>query len=230
MAINTSIQALLAGKQVAGSKISNRLLEELLAEGMLSVISRGSKKSYRARDTEALKRFLIDKDESSRILEVNHPDSRASMAMKTGNSKLVKVRSCPGFPVNSYEPIECFLCGKPFLVNPQEGSFLFVSDWEKFEIPDDVVVIGVENMENFRMIHKQQTFFKKYLQTHEFSDRVLFVSRYPQSSDLRRWLCSIPNHYLHFGDFDLAGINIFLVEFQKYLGKERSSYLIVSNR
>ncbi len=226
MAINTSIQALLAGKQVAGSKISNRLLEELLAEGMLSVISRGSKKSYRARDIEALKRFLIDKDESSRILEVNHPDSRASMAMKTGNSKLVKVRSCPGFPVNSYEPIECFLCGKPFLVNPQEGSFLFVSDWEKFEIPDDVVVIGVENMENFRMIHKQQTFFKKYLQTHEFSDRVLFVSRYPQSSDLRRWLCSIPNHYLHFGDFDLAGINIFLVEFQKYLGKERSSYLI----
>lgn len=226
MAINTSIQALLAGKQVAGSKISNRLLEELLAEGMLSVISRGSKKSYRARDTEALKRFLIDKDESSRILEVNHPDSRASMAMKTGNSKLVKVRSCPGFPVNSYEPIGCFLCGKPFLVNPQEGSFLFVSDWEKFEIPDDVVVIGVENMENFRMIHKQQTFFKKYLQTHEFSDRVLFVSRYPQSSDLRRWLCSIPNHYLHFGDFDLAGINIFLVEFQKYLGKERSSYLI----
>lgn len=226
MAINTSIQALLAGKQVAGSKISNRLLEELLAEGMLSVISRGSKKSYRARDTEALKRFLIDKDESSRILEVNHPDSRASMAMKTGNSKLVKVRSCPGFPVNSYESIECFLCGKPFLVNPQEGSFLFVSDWEKFEIPDDVVVIGVENMENFRMIHKQQTFFKKYLQTHEFSDRVLFVSRYPQSSDLRRWLCSIPNHYLHFGDFDLAGINIFLVEFQKYLGKERSSYLI----
>ena len=35
-----------------------------------------------------------------------------------------------------------------------------------------------------------------------------------------------PNHYLHFGDFDLAGINIFLFEFQQYLGKERSSYLI----
>ena len=33
-------------------------------------------------------------------------------------------------------------------------------------------------------------------------------------------------HYLHFGDFDLAGINIFLFEFQQYLGKERSSYLI----
>lgn len=226
MAINTSIQALLAGEQVASSKINSRLLEELLAEGLLSIILHGSRKSYRARDTEALKRFLLDKDESYRILEVNHHDSRASMAMDTGNSKLVAVRSCPGFPINSYEPIGCFLCGKPFMVNPQEGSFLFVSEWEKFTIPEDVVVIGVENMENFRMIRKQRVFFEKYLQSDGFSSRVLFVSRYPQSADLRRWLCSIPNHYLHFGDFDLAGINIFLVEFQQYLGKERSSFLI----
>lgn len=226
MAINTSIQALLDGKRVAGSKIGSRLLEELLAEGLLSVISHGSRKSYLARDTEALKRFLIDRDESFRIIEVNHSDSRASMATETGDSKLVAIRSCPGFPVNSYEPIDCFLCGKPFMVNPQEGSFLFVSEWENFTIPEDVVVIGVENMENFRMIRKQRAFFEKYLQTHEYSSSVLFVSRYPQSADLRRWLCSIPNHYLHFGDFDLAGINIFLFEFQKYLGKDRSSYLI----
>ena len=226
MAINKSIQELLAGEQVAGSKLSRKLLDELLAEGLLLILSHGSRKSYRARDTESLKRFLIDKDESYRILEVNLSDSRASMAAETGNSKLVMVRSCPGFPVISYEPIECLLCGRPFLVNPQEGSFLFVSDWEKFTIPEDVIVVGVENMENFRMIRKQRAFFEKYLQAHGLSDRVLFVSRYPQSVDLRRWLCSIPNHYLHFGDFDLAGINIFLVEFKQYLGKERSSFLI----
>lgn len=55
------------------------------------------------------------------------------------------------------------------------------------------------------------------------------MSRYPQSTDLRRWLCTIPNHYLHFGDFDLAGIGIFLFEFQQYLGAERSSFLIPSD-
>ena len=226
MAISASIRALLAGEQVAGSKLNSKLLDELLSEGMLLVISRGSRKSYRARDTEALKRFLIDKDESFRILEVDVSDSRALMATETGNSKLVMVRSCPGFPVNSYELIECFLDGNPFVVSPQEGSFLFVSDWEKFIIPEDVVVIGVENMENFRMIRMQRTFFDKYLHDRGLSDKVLFVSRYPQSTDLRKWLCTISNHYLHFGDFDLAGINIFLVEFQQYLGKERSSYLI----
>ena len=226
MAISASIQALLAGELVAGSRLNSKLLDELLAEGLLLVVSRGSRKSYRARDAEALKRFLVDKDERYRLLEVNASDSRATMAAETGNSKLVMVRSCPGFPVNCYEPIECFLDENPFVVNPQEGSFLFVSDWEKFTIPEDTVVIGVENMDNFRMIRKQRTFFEKYLHNHDLSDKVLFVSRYPQSTDLRKWLCSIPNHYLHFGDFDLAGINIFLFEFQQYLGKERSSYLI----
>ena len=226
MAISASIQALMAGEQVAGSRISNKLLEELLAEGLLLVNSHGSRKSYRARDAEALKRFLIDKDEVYRILEVDASDSRASMAKETGNSKLMMLRSCPGFLINSYENIECLLNGKPFLVNPQEGSFIFISDWEQFSIPEDVVVIGVENMENFRMIRKQRVFFEKYLITHGLSKKVIFVSRYPQSTDLRKWLCTIPNHYLHFGDFDLAGINIFLSEFQQFIGKERSSYLI----
>ncbi|MBO7322702.1 MAG: hypothetical protein J6U51_03860 [Bacteroidales bacterium] len=226
MAISTSIKALISGEQVAGSKINNTLLEELLTEGLLLVNSRGSKKSYRARDVNALKRYLIDKDESYRMLDVDMSDSRASMAVETGNSKLVTIRSCPGFPVNTYEPIECFLCGEPFLVNPQEGTFFFVSEWEKFTIPEDVVVLGIENMENFRMIRKQKAFFENYLQTHKLSKRVLFVSRYPQSTDLRKWLSTISNHYLHFGDFDLAGINIFLSEFQKFIGNNRSTYLI----
>lgn len=226
MAINTSIQALIRGEQVSGSKLSGKLRDELLAEGLLLVIPHGSRQSYYARDAEALKRFLIDKDEKYRLLEADASDSRASMATKTGNSKLMMVRSCPGFPVNSYEPIECRLNDNPFMINPQEGSFLFVTDWEEFTIPKDVIVIGIENMENFRMIRRQKAFFEEYLQTYKFSNRVLFVSRYPQSTDLRKWLCTISNHYLHFGDFDLAGINIFLSEFQQYVGKERASYLI----
>lgn len=226
MAISASIQALMAGEQVAGSKLNGNLLSELIAEGLLLVITRGSRKSYRARDIEALKRYLIDKDESFRMLEANAADSRASMAAETGNSKLVSVRSCPGFPINSYEPIECSLQGKPFMVNPQEGSFLFVTDWETFVIPGEVIVMGIENMENFRMIRQQKSFFEDYLKVHGMSGKILFVSRYPQSLDLRKWLTSIPNHYIHFGDYDLAGINIFLSEFQQYIGKNRSSFLI----
>lgn len=221
MAISTSIKTLLKGEQVAGSKMSSQLTDELMAEGLLSVVARGSRKSYRARDTEALRRYLIDKDESYRVLEIDAPDSRASMARDTGNSKLAVVRSCPGFPINCYEPIACRLNGSPWMVDPLEGSFLFVADWKTFVIPEDVIVVGIENMENFRKIRQQRALFSSELGLH----RLLFVSRYPQSTDLRSWLCSIPNHYIHFGDFDLAGISIFLTEFHAHLG-ERSSFLI----
>ena len=224
MAISASIQALIAGEQVAGSRISRKMLEELMDEGLLSVVTRGSRKSYRARDIEALKRFLIDKDESYRMLEINASYSRASMAAETGNSKLVKVRSCPGFPVNTFEPITCKLNAIDIVINPVEGSFLFITDWKVFSIPEDVVVVGVENMENFRMIRQQRALFESEIGKHRF----LFVSRYPQSTDLRSWLQSIPNRYVHFGDFDLAGIHIFLTEFHQYLG-DRSSFFIPSD-
>ena len=224
MAISASIQALLAGEQVAGSRISRSLLDELMAEGLLLVATRGSRKSYRARDVEGLKRYLIDKDESYRMLEVAATDSRASMAVETGNSKLVTVRSCSGFPVNSYEPIPCKLNGEPFVVNPPEGSFVFIDNWQQFAIAEDVVVVGIENMENFRMIRRQRQLFESEIG----NAPLLFVSRYPQSMDLRKWLLTISNKYVHFGDFDLAGINIFLTEFHKHLGN-RSSFLIPSD-
>lgn len=224
MAISSSILALISGEQVAGSKLSSKLLDELMAEGLLLVVAHGSRKSYRARDTEVLKRYLIDKDESYRMLDVTVVDSRASLAEETGNSKLLSVRSCPGFPINSYEPIESLLNGKKFVVNPPEGSFVFIDDWNHFSIPEDIVVVGIENMENFRMIRRQRKLFESILG----DKQLLFVSRYPQSTDLRSWLLTIPNKYVHFGDFDLAGIHIFLTEFHKYLGG-RSTYLIPSD-
>jgi len=236
MAKSASIKALVSGEQVAGSRLSSRLLDELMAEGLLLVVTHGSRKSYRARDAEALKRYLVDKDESYRLLDVGCSDSRAAMAADTGNSKLLMVRSCPGFPVNSYEPIACSLRGRDFVVSPMEGSFVFIDDWQHFVIPEDVVVVGIENMENFRMIRQQKSLFERELQmasipqqiTNPQHQRLLFVSRYPQSTDLRKWLQGIPNKYVHFGDFDLAGIHIFLKEFHKYLS-DRSTFLIPSD-
>lgn len=221
MAISASIQALIAGEHVAGSRLSSKLLDELIAEGLLSVSTHGSRKSYRARDIEALKRFLIDRDESYRMLEVNVSDSRASMAVETGNSKLMKVRSCPGFPVNTYEPITCMLNDEEIVINPPTGSFLFITDWKAFAIPEDVIVVGVENMENFRMIRQQRALFESEIGKHRF----LFVSRYPQSTDLPLWLQIIPNGYVHFGDYDLAGLRIYETEFYKHLSN-RASFLI----
>ncbi|MDE7379347.1 MAG: hypothetical protein K2N13_10395 [Paraprevotella sp.] len=168
----------------------------------------------------AIDERLSDLDLMRDILLTNET-SRSAQASATGNSKLIAVRSCPGFPVNTYEPISCILNGRELTVKPEEGSFLFITDWQSFSIPKDVIVVGIENMENFRKIRQQRALFDQTIGI----DRLLFVSRYPQSSDLRFWLQSIPNHYIHFGDFDLAGIHIFLTEFHACLGV-RSSFFI----
>ena len=225
--LTNALQWLIMGESVAASTLRKDFADALLAEGLLTVQTRGSRRAFRAIDSAALKRFLQTRYEELRTIGDEMPDSydtRSEQAAETGNSKLVNVRSCPGFPVNSYMPISCSLCGKDFVVAPAEGSFVFVDDWRTFHIPEDVVVVGIENMENFRMIRHQRRLFE----TEIGNGRLLFVSRYPQSADLRSWLQGISNRYVHFGDFDLAGIHIFLTEFYPYLG-ERASFLIPSD-
>lgn len=215
------------GDSLPASQLRGEWVDELIRDGVIINTSHGSRRTLRAPQSETLCKALSAIDERLGDLEqmrdtlLSNDLSRSVQASATGNSKLVTVRSCPGFPVNSYEPIICRLNGQEFTVNPQEGSFLFIADWQTFSVPSDVVVVGIENMENFRMIRQQRQLFTQAIG----SQRLLFVSRYPQSKDLVSWLRQIPNRYVHFGDFDLAGINIFLTEFYAYLGA-RSSFLI----
>lgn len=224
--INT-LQQLIDGESIAYSTLRKDFAETLLAEGLLTVQTHGSRRAFRAIDAIALKNFLQTHYEELRTVgdrNLDFYETRSEQAVETGNSKLVTVRSCPGFPVNSYEPIICSLSGNDFVINPPEGSFVFIDNWQHFTIPEDVVVMGIENMENFRMIRHQRKLFESVLG----DVPLLFVSRYPQSQDLRNWLIGIPNKYVHFGDFDLAGIHIFLTEFYKYLGN-LSEFLVPSD-
>lgn len=214
------------GESLPSSSLRGEWVEGLLQEGVLVSRSHGSQRSIVASSPQTLEQALGRIDERlsnlSRMQSILAEEtSRSDQAANTGNSKLITVRSCPGFPVNSYEPIHCTLNGKEITIAPQEGTFLFITDWQSFVVPEDVTIVNIENMENFRLIRQQRELFTSVLP----DKRLLFVSRYPQSTDLRSWLQTIPNCYVHFGDFDLAGINIFLTEYEKHLGN-RASFLI----
>ena len=215
------------GESMPASQLRGGWVDELVREGVIVSTSHGSRRSIFSPQPDAFVLALSAIDERLSDLDLMRDTlladglSRSIQASATGNSKLVTVRSCPGFPVNTYEPIRCLLNGREMTVCPEEGSFLFVADWNSFTVPQDVVVVGIENMENFRLIRQQQELFRRTIG----DERLLFVSRYPQSSDLRSWLQSVSNRYVHFGDFDLAGINIFLTEFYSFLG-DRASFFI----
>lgn len=230
------MQILFRGDKLNASECKDALCQEMLKEGILVCVKNGRGMVCYAPEAKALQEFLASKNDAFRNLETSaFKDAgeihRADLARTTGNSKIQKVRSCKGFLVNSYDSIDTILNGKHFVVNPPDGIFVFISDFENFVLPKNVVVVGIENMENFRFVAHQKMIFEKLrseLQkdaAHLEDVKLLFVSRYPQTGDLVKWLKNIPNVYIHFGDLDLAGIHIFLTEFYANLGN-RANFLI----
>ncbi len=227
------ILLMLQGEEVASSKLSSRMANVLREEGLLLSRSNGSRCKYSMAEPMrgACRTFLSQHYGLRCSLEEwvamsSDVESRTSLVERVGDSKYRKVRTFHGFLVDCYEPIEATLNQQPFLLSPQEGSSVFINSPETFDIPEDVVVVGMENAENFRQIRRQRSLFESQLP----DKRLLFVCRYPQESlaDLREWLLRIPNQYVHFGDFDLAGIHIYLSEFYAHLGN-RSSFLVPSD-
>ena len=227
-----AFSALRAGETVPYSRFPTDVAEELLLEGGARSIVHGSRKSLKVVSRAAYDVFLRSKGLQPEKLDetvetLRNPASRAEQVQLTGDSKAVTLRSCPGFPVNVIGPLSVRLGERKILLCPCPGSFLYISDFRNFRIPSDAIVVGVENMENFRLPERQTAVFEQIQE--KFGDGgvppILLVSRYPQSKDLVSWLQDIPNLYVHFGDFDLAGISIYLTEFYRYLG-QRSAFFV----
>ena len=211
------------GEALPSSSLKSEWFEQMLTDGILVSITHGSRKSFRVANADTFRHYLAsqydirDLEQTLEMLSEENPN-RALQVNVSGDSKFVRHRPFSGFLVNSYQPIDAILNGQPITICPPEGSFVFVSDYQQFFVSENVVIVGIENAENYRHIRCQKHLFTAY-------EKVLFVSRYPQNGDLVKWLQSIPNKYIHFGDLDLAGIAIYQNEFYRHLG-ERSSFLI----
>ena len=218
---------LLNGETLPSSSLKGELCETLISENIIQKNGR-SRQTLSVNNPDALKTFLFRElginDLAQYISELKDSESitRSDLVKISNDTKTTKVRTFKGFLVNVLEPIKCTLNGKEIVISPTDGLFTFVVDFEKFTIPNDTIIIGVENAENFRYIHSQRHLFGNL--------KCLFVSRYPQSqsNDLRKWLTSIPNKYLHFGDFDFGGLNIFVNEFKKHL-EHRAKFFVPEN-
>lgn len=211
------------GETPPASSLKGEWFEQMLADGILVSITHGSRKNFRVSNADTFRHYLdsqYDIRDLEQTFEMLSKEelNRASQVNVVGDSKFIRQRSFSGFLVNSYQPINAILNGQNITIWPPEGSFVFVSDHQHFSVAEDVVIVGIENAENFRYIRCQKYLFAEY-------EKVLFMSRYPQNGDLVRWLQSVPNNYVHFGDLDLAGIAIYQNEFYRHLG-ERSSFLI----
>lgn len=214
---------LINGESIAASSASNTIVDILVRENIL--LRKGkNRKSLELINASALHLFLVNQlqinDLSSYILALENENStRAEFVKIATDSKASKERAFKGFLVNCFQPIISELNSQVIVLNPALGSFVFIYDYEHFAIPPHITVVGIENAKNFSQIHEQQYLFEHL--------KPLFISRYPQNQnkDFIKWMSSIPNNYLHFGDFDLAGIGIYLNEYKKHLASKATFFI-----
>lgn len=208
---------------VNSSSAKSNLIDELVSENI--ILQKGKhRKTFQLVDKNGLYNYLANQLQINDLYQYifaleNENSTRADFVKITTDSKNSKERTFKGFLVNCYTDIKGRLNGEEINICPTIGSFTFIYDFESFKIDKNVTIVGVENPRNFRHIQEQQYLFKEI--------KPLFICRYPQNQnkDFIKWLKSIPNDYLHFGDFDIAGIGIYLNEYKKHLS-ERAKFFI----
>jgi hypothetical protein len=216
------------GQPLPFSTVKHSVVDDLIAEGVLHKNVLSPKKSVvRLPRINALNDYLQNHYGIENLTQYvdflnNEMAHRADAVSVSSDSKTKNIRTFKGFLVNCYEPIECILNQQSFVIQPNIGVFTFIYDFNAFIPAPDITIIGIENAENFRFIEQQKYLFEGI--------KPLFVSRYPQnqSNDLMNWLKRIPNNYLHFGDFDFGGLNIYWNEFKVHL-QERAQFYLPEN-
>jgi len=214
---------LINGEIITASSSKSKLIDDLISENILWQKGKHHK-TIQLRNEKQLTIYLSNQLQINDLnlyisaLE-NKNTSRSEFVKITTDSKKSKERAFKGFLVNSYNSIKAELNNKELIINPLNGSFVFIYDFESFKINEDITIVGVENSKNFRHIKEQEYLFKNITP--------LFISRYPQNQnkDFIKWLQSIPNNYLHFGDFDIAGIGIYLNEYKKHLSEKAKFFI-----
>jgi hypothetical protein len=226
LSIAKKLLQLLDGKSMPLSQLRYPEIQEMIADNIIIEIRQGRTKSVcqlrnnqQAFNTYLSNRYDIHDLKAYVDTMMKKELSKAELVHSTSDSKAKSLRSFKGFLVNCYEPVSAMLNNVSIIIKPVSGTFQFIYDFETFVVDNDITIVGVENAENFRNIEKQRYLFEDI--------KPLFVSRYPQTQnkDLLRWLQNISNRYLHFGDFDFAGIRIFLFEYFRHLGSKTSFFI-----
>ena len=141
------------------------------------------------------------------------------------DSKKIKSYTFKGLMISVLKPLKVTLKEKnKIIVPPIEGSATFIHYIQDLKLLDETIVVGIENPQVLWYINKYEYLF-------DSRKDYIFVSLLEYKSSYQyEWISSIKNEYIHFGDFDLAGISIYLNNIvPKLKNCKRHSFFIPSN-
>jgi hypothetical protein len=211
-------------KLKAGEITSKSLLKRFYSDGAIQSLPVGNRRvEYICRNHVALQNYLqtqhdiLSLEEYIRQFEADSSDGESSLKA-TKLTKAFRDRSLRGFFIKAYNT-EIKISGISASL-PPDGIELFVYQPENLQISDSAIIVGVENPECFTKFQQLCHLFPK--------SELIVVMRYMTISP-NNWLQTVSNQYMHFGDFDPAGISIYIHEFRNKLTPQRCSFFIPDN-
>jgi len=198
-------------------------LKELIDEGVVHLQVRGQKTKILLLSEYKLELYLqsigVHDLEAYVQSGLDPKRSRASMAQASSDTKSFKTQVQAGVYLASYQLVDIYINDEKVKLYTPDMSTFFVHKNAKLHFDEKTVIVGVENFENLSSIAKQAYLFD------DESEKV-FVYRNKYALEL---LSKTFNEYIHYGDFDLAGIHIYLHEVLPRLANERSRFFIPEN-
>lgn len=203
------------------SKQNKNILNNFVSENILQISQQSRAKYVYCRNTEYLDSYLqglgIKNLKAHIVFLEKQETTRAEATKNTSNSKYKKGRIFNGFFVKTYKSLYGEIENEKISLKPQNGTWIYIQNYKNFTIDKNITVVGIENSETFTFIENYKHLFTKI--------EPLFLLRYNNNSYIE-WLQNIENNYLHFGDFDLSAMAIYITEFRNKLDEKRCNFYI----
>jgi hypothetical protein len=213
------------GEELNPSEIASKgLLKQFCEDGIIRIKPAGGRRViYFCPEPVLLQNYLKAQND---ILSLENYVSEFEMELSDGESSLFASRSTKTFRGKSLQGFfirafhtEIVVSGVTLQPVPH-GIELFIHQPEKLQISYTALVVGIENPECFLKFEKLAHLFPQ--------KEIIIIMRYMSSSP-NKWLQTISNQYMHFGDFDPAGLNIYIREYRSQLPASRCSFFIPPN-
>ncbi len=213
MKINKSdflnLKALIELETITEGKFKNPdIVEYLKLNGAVTRSQKGSRKYIDLAKEENI--FLFLKNHNYNIDSIEKIDSyiedifdkkssRDIIQKYHNNTKEITSKSMHGLYLSSLQKLNITLDGNTISILPNDGLGYFFFHTQKVEISKHTLIVGVENYQVVWFAKRYEKFFDK--------PNILFVVTTPY---MLWWISTLENEYIHFGDYDLAGVNIYL--------------------
>ncbi len=225
--LNKLLEILKYESYLAAEFSNKTLLKELEHDGAIVVIKtfpkiiKLSNKALLFRYIKKSNALLAkNKEEFKEYLDfelANEIKSKDEVAAHKETTKDDISESFYGIHIAVTKETEVFQGNKKITLKPMLSGSYFFFQKNMVTIPSDTTVVGIENPQVLWLITRYEYLFN--------IEKVVFVlvNDYKCAYIYETWLSTIKGRYIHFGDFDLAGLSIY---YDKVLPKLQNKNLV----